>query len=55
MSDLDRNKHNAMAFYDLMFNECKPRKAMEKYGGAEYIQHNPDVADDDVPGRGVRG
>lgn len=41
----DRNKHNAQAFYDLMFNQCKPREAIEMYAGDEYIQHNPHVAD----------
>lgn len=40
-----RNKHNAQAFYDLMFNQCKPREAIELYAGEEYIQHNPHVAD----------
>ncbi len=34
-----------MAFYDLMFNQCKPREAIEHYAGADYIQHNPHVAD----------
>lgn len=28
-----------------MFNQSKPAEAIEKYAGAEYIQHNPDVAD----------
>jgi len=42
---LDQNKQNAKAFYELMFNECKPREAIERYVGAEYIQHNPGVAD----------
>lgn len=41
----DRNKSNAKAFYDLMFNECRPREAIERYAGAEYIQHNPHVGD----------
>ena len=41
----DRNKRNAQAFYDLMFNRCKPREAIELYAGDEYIQHNPEVAD----------
>ena len=46
MSDkLEQNKQNAQAFYDLMFNQCKPREAVEKYVGDEYIQHNPRVAD----------
>lgn len=46
MSDnSELNKSNAQAFYDLMFNQCKPREAIEKYVGDEYIQHNPEVAD----------
>ena len=42
---LERNKRNARAFYELMFNDCRPREAIERYAGAEYIQHNPRVAD----------
>jgi predicted SnoaL-like aldol condensation-catalyzing enzyme len=45
MSDLERNKQNVVAFYDLMFNQCRPRQAIERYAGEEYIQHNPGVAD----------
>jgi predicted SnoaL-like aldol condensation-catalyzing enzyme len=30
---LKRNKQTAMAFYDLMFNQCKPREAIERYSG----------------------
>ena len=45
MSDLEQNKQNAMAFYDLMFNQCQPRLAVERYVGASYTQHNPEVAD----------
>jgi predicted SnoaL-like aldol condensation-catalyzing enzyme len=46
MSDpLERNKANAMAFYDLMFNRCQPAEAIAKYAGEVYIQHNPGVAD----------
>ena len=41
----DRNKANAQAFYDLMFNQCKPREAVARYVGDRYIQHNPHVAD----------
>jgi predicted SnoaL-like aldol condensation-catalyzing enzyme len=41
----DRNKQTAMDFYDLMFNQCRPREAIARYAGAEYIQHNPHVAD----------
>lgn len=43
--DLEQNKRAAMAFYDLMFNQCRPREAIEKYAAAVYIQHNPHVAD----------
>ncbi|MGE4226311.1 MAG: nuclear transport factor 2 family protein [Vicinamibacterales bacterium] len=42
---LERNRQNAMAFYDLMFNQCQPRAAMEQFAGATYTQHNPHVAD----------
>lgn len=41
----NQNKANAMAFYDLMFNQCDPRAAIERYAGDTYIQHNPHVAD----------
>ena len=34
-----------MAFYDLMFNQCRPREAMDAYAGDVYIQHNPEVGD----------
>ena len=42
---LERNKQTVMAFYDLMFNQCRPAEAMERYAGEVYIQHNPHVAD----------
>ncbi len=45
MSHLEANKENARAFYDLMFNACRPREAIERYAGDVYVQHNPDVAD----------
>jgi len=45
MTDLERNKANVVAFYDLMFNQCRPREAMERYAGATYTQHNPGVGD----------
>lgn len=44
-SRLEENKANAQAFYDLMFNRCKPREAIEAYVGETYIQHNPHVGD----------
>lgn len=42
---LERNKRNVMAFYDLMFNQCQPAAAIDKYVGEHYVQHNPGVAD----------
>ncbi len=46
MSDsLEQNKQTVMAFYDLMFNQCQPAEAIERYAGEVYIQHNPAVAD----------
>ena len=44
-SDLEGNKQNVRAFCELVFNECKPREAIERYAGAEYRQHNPHVGD----------
>lgn len=41
----DENKRNAMAFYDLMFNQCRPGEAIRAYVGEVYIQHNPHVGD----------
>ena len=41
----EQNRRNAQAFYDLMFNQSKPREAVERYVGAGYTQHNPHVAD----------
>ncbi len=42
---VDQMKRDAKAFYNLMFNECQPREAIERYAGATYTQHNPEVAD----------
>jgi predicted SnoaL-like aldol condensation-catalyzing enzyme len=42
---LERNKANVCAFYDLMFNDCRPAEAIRRYAGQDYIQHNPHVAD----------
>ena len=42
---VERNKKNAMAFYDLMFNQNRPGEAVEEYVGDTYIQHNPGVGD----------
>ena len=45
MSNINQNKENALAFYDLMFNKCRPKEAIEKYVGDTYTQHNPHVGD----------
>ena len=45
MNRLEANKESAIAFYDLMFNQCRPAEAIERYAGAVYIQHNPHVGD----------
>ncbi len=42
---IEQNKQNVLAFYDLMFNQCQPAEAIERYVGDVYIQHNPAVAD----------
>jgi predicted SnoaL-like aldol condensation-catalyzing enzyme len=41
----DEMKQAAMAFYDLSFNQCRPREAVERYVGDRYTQHNPHVGD----------
>lgn len=45
MTNLVRNKQNAIAFYDLMFNQCQPQEAIDNFVGDVYIQHNPHVGD----------
>ncbi|MCO1659010.1 nuclear transport factor 2 family protein [Pseudonocardia humida] len=44
-TDLQRNKDNVQAFYDLMFNQCRPAAALDRYAGDTYTQHNVHVAD----------
>ena len=41
----DDRKQIAIAFYDLMFNQCRPRDAIEQYAGEQYTQHNSEVGD----------
>ena len=48
-SRTDKMKQDAMAFYDLMFNKCRPREAIERYVGESYTQHNPGVGDGKQP------
>ena len=45
MPTLEDNKRNVIAFYDLMFNQNEPTEAIERFAGANYRQHNPDVGD----------
>ena len=45
MNSPEHNKQTAIAFYELMFNDCQPAEALARYVGEEYIQHNPHVAD----------
>ena len=45
MRDPIQMKADAAAFYDLMFNQCRPREAIERYVGPAYTQHNPGVGD----------
>jgi predicted SnoaL-like aldol condensation-catalyzing enzyme len=40
-SQLERNKRTVVAYYTTAFNDKNPRKAVARYGGPVYIQHNP--------------
>ena len=42
--NLAQNKSNAIAFYKMAY-EGNPTRAVEKYVGEKYTQHNPDVPD----------
>ncbi|MGA3157911.1 MAG: ester cyclase [Steroidobacteraceae bacterium] len=41
----ERNKRIAIDFYLMAFNQGKPEEAADKHMGADYRQHNPEVAD----------
>jgi len=38
---LERNERNVINYYRIAFNDKNPQLAVQLYGGAEYIQHNP--------------
>jgi len=42
---MNTTANKGKAFYDLMFNQYEPAKAIEKFVGDVYIQHNPHVRD----------
>lgn len=44
-SKAERNKANALTFYEIAFNQHKVAEATAKYVGKTYLQHNPTVAD----------
>ena len=46
--DLEANKQNAIAFYRTAY-EGSPSKAVKKYVGSKYIQHNPLVGNGKQP------
>jgi predicted SnoaL-like aldol condensation-catalyzing enzyme len=48
-STLERNKATAIAFYDLLFNQSKPREAVALFVGDTYRQHNPFGTDGKEP------
>lgn len=40
----ETDKANVIAFYEMMFNDCEPAKAIAAFAGNDYIQHNPHVS-----------
>jgi len=42
---IEKMKRDAEAFYTLMFNDCRPQEAIERFVGDTYTQHNPEVGD----------
>jgi len=45
VNDAENNKQTVIAYYNMAFNERKPQEAVHMYGGAHYIQHNPQAPD----------
>ena len=45
MTDLAQNKSNVIAFYELMFNECQPRDAIERYARRRLHSAQPTCGD----------
>lgn len=48
-NQLERNKANVLAFYEMVFNKHQVRAGADKYIGDIYLQHNPDVPDGKEP------
>lgn len=44
MTSPEQNRQNVVDFYTMMFNDCKPAEAVERYVGDDYIQHNVHVS-----------
>jgi predicted SnoaL-like aldol condensation-catalyzing enzyme len=47
--DLEARKRAARDFYEMMFNDGRPREAVERFVGETYTQHNPHVGDGKEP------
>jgi len=45
LTTLERNKKNALGFYDLAFNQSRPVEAVREFIGDVYVQHNPSMGD----------
>jgi predicted SnoaL-like aldol condensation-catalyzing enzyme len=39
--EIERNKRNVVGYYTTAFNDKDPEEAVRRFGGREYIQHNP--------------